>query len=245
MMNGLVLHLSGIFSFFRIPYTSLLMDTYPFPPKTTVIGMVGAAFGWKEEEFLENIKKFGYGVIIERSGEIVKEVARIFGNLRRDKERGIYYYEHKPVTKNMIYKPSYKVFLTSNEEDLINEATEKFYDPKYVLGLGDSEDLFYPEHPKFVKSMRIKEEKEAKKLRCILPSEIYRGYVKTLNTGEMVRGKNILLPREIKIPVDFVGRGKNRRFVSRNVFYYSGIELELKKPLEEVFDFDGEAVYLF
>jgi len=235
-MNGLVLHLSGIFSFFRIPYTSLVMDTYPFPPKTTVIGMVGAAFGWKEEEFLENIKKFKYGVIVESPGEIVREVAVIF----KSKNAPIY-----PITKNMIYKPTYKVFLTSNEEDLINEATEKFYDPKYVLGLGDSENLFYPEHPKFVKSMGIKEEKEAKKLRCILPSEIYREYVTTLNTGEMVRGKNILPPREIKIPVDFVGRGKNRRFVSRNVFYYSGIELELKKPLEGVFDFDGEAVYLF
>lgn len=54
---GLTLELSGIFSFFRIPYNSLLMDTYLFPPKTTLIGIIGASIGWEEEEFLKTIKK--------------------------------------------------------------------------------------------------------------------------------------------------------------------------------------------
>ena len=93
--------------------------------------------------------------------------------------------------------------------------------------------------------VELREEQETKKLRCILPSEIYNEYAKAANTGAMTRGKAILSPREVKIPVDFVGRGKNRRYVSRNVFYYSGISLELKEPIEEVFDFDGESVYLF
>lgn len=233
-MLGLTLSLTGIFSFFRIPYNSLLMDTYLFPPKTTIIGMVGAAIGWNEDEVLENIRNFKYGLIIEKSGETLKETAAIY----KSKQAPIY-----PITKNMLHKPAYKVFLSSDDSDLIKKTGEALKDPKFVLTLGDSENLFYPNYknPRFVKLIEIKE-KPIEKLRCILPSEVYNEYRSTFYKIK----DDFLPPREIKIPVDFVGRGRNRRFLPRNVFYYSGVELLLKKPIEKgAFDFDGDAIYLF
>ncbi|WXG44481.1 MAG: CRISPR-associated protein Cas5 [Promethearchaeati archaeon SRVP18_Atabeyarchaeia-1] len=233
-MLGLTLRLTGIFSFFRIPYNSLLMDTYLFPPKTTVIGMIGAAIGWNEDEFLENIKNFRYGLIIENHGEVLTETAAIY----KSKEAPRY-----PITKNMVYMPVYKVFLSSKDDNMVKEAHDAIRDPKFVLTLGDSENLFYPTHtnPNFVTLLEIKE-KPAEKLNCILPSDIYNEYHSTFSRIK----DDFLPPRETKIPVDFVGKGRSRRFVPLNVFYYSGVELRLKKPIKKgVFDFDGDAVYLF
>lgn len=233
-MLGLTLNLTGIFSFFRIPYNSLLMDTYQFPPKTTVVGMVGAALGWSEDEFLKNIRNFKYGLIIESSGEMLKETAAIYKN----RQAPIY-----PITKNMLHKPVYKVFLSSDNTSLIKEAGEALKDPEFVLTLGDSENLFYPNYknPDFVRVIEINE-KHAQQLKCILPSEIYNEY----HAGFSKTKDDFLPPREIKIPVDFTGGGRNRRFVPMNVFYYSGIELQLRKPIEKgAFDFDGDSVYLF
>lgn len=232
-MLGLTLNLTGIFSFYRIPYNSLLMDTYQFPPKTTVVGMVGAALGWDEDEFLKNIRNFKYGLIIESCGEMLKETAAIY----KRKQAPIY-----PITKKMLHKPAYKVFLSSND-NLINDAGDALRNPKFVLTLGDSENLFYPNHknPDFVRVMGIRE-KSVERLKCILPSEVYNEYPATFSKIK----DDFLPPREIKIPVDFTGGGRNRRFVPMNVFYYSGIELQLKKTIEKgVFDFNGDAVYLF
>jgi len=242
-MLGLRLNLTGIFSFFRIPYNSLLMDTYHFPPKTTIIGMVGAALGWDEDEFLKNIRNFRYGLIIESAGEVLQELASLYkGEKHKDEMSGLVYDKRYPITKNMMHKPAYKVFLSSDNA-LIKEAGEALCNPKFVLTLGDSENLFYPtsNNPNFVRLTEIKE-KPTQKLKCILPSEVYNKYHSTFSKIK----DDILPPREIKIPIDFIGKGKNRRFIPKNVFYYSGIELQLKKPIEKgAFDFDGDAVYLF
>ncbi|MEM3455858.1 MAG: CRISPR-associated protein Cas5, partial [Candidatus Micrarchaeia archaeon] len=136
-MLGVRLELTGIFSFFRIPYNSLVMDTYLFPPKTTILGMVGAACGWDEKKVLESIKIFKYGVIIESCGEVFRETAVIY----KTKNKPIY-----PITKNMIYRPAYTVFLYSENPKLIEEIEKAIRDPKFVLALGDSENLFYPKN---------------------------------------------------------------------------------------------------
>jgi len=235
-MLGLALDLSGIFSFFRIPYNSLLMDTYQFPPKTTVIGMVGAALGWNEEEVLRNIPYFKYGLIIEMHGESFNETAAIY------KSKGVPIY---PITKNLLYNSAFKVFLSAPTNDLlIQSAHDALLDPQFVLTLGDSENLFYPRNPHYVHLIQDLEtkEKSTDRVRCILPSEIYHEYCGTFSKIH----NDFLPPREIKIPVNFTGRGKNRRFIPLNVCYYSGIELQLKKFIERgAFDFDGDTVYLF
>lgn len=237
LMLGIKLTLSGIFSFYRVPYNSLLMDTFLFPPKTSIIGMMGAAIGWNEDVFLENLKKFRYGVIIEKAGESFSEIAVIY----KSKNSPIY-----PITKNLVHKPVYNVFLTSEDDSLTENIGKALQNPKYVLTLGDSENLFYPLNKNYIRILKIKENMSATKLRCILPSEIYNEYVVQMNVGEMFPNKNLLLPREIRIPIDFVEQGKNRRFIPKNVFYYAGIELQLKNPVKEgVYDFDGDPVYLF
>jgi CRISPR-associated protein Cas5h len=227
---GLEIHLKGIFSFFRIPYNSLLMDTYAFPPKTTAIGFVSAALGWGEEEYLSKLPQFLYGVIIEDPGETVSEIAAIF----KTKEAPIY-----PIIKNMNYKPSYRVFIASQNESLMEKAEAALRDPVFVLSLGDSENLWYPKAKDFV-ILREIEERDAASVKCILPTELFQEYYKDYSRIS----DTFLPPKEVRIPVAFTGSGRRRRFIPKSVYYYSGIEVNLNKPLR-VFDFDGDGVYLF
>lgn len=232
--KGLKIKASGLYAFFRIPYNSLLMDTYRFPPKTTVIGMIGAALGWDEKKVLENIKKFKYGVIIKSPGELIREVSSIFKN----KETPIY-----PIIKIMIFKPVYNIYITSEDENIIEESYYALKDPKYVLTLGDSENILYPQEKNYVELIEIKET-QTDSLDCILPTELFQKNTKKIEKLE--NSNNILVPASIVIPVDFVGKGKRRRFYGKNVTYFSGIRVYLKEPLSQgVYDFNGDKIYLF
>jgi len=231
-MIGIRLLMGGIFSFFRVPYNSLLMDSYLFPPKTTIIGVVGAAMGWNEEKVLNNIDKFKYGVIIKNPGERVIETARIIKN----EEQPIY-----PITKIMNYKPFYEVFISSDNKDIdIDKIGDALNDPKFTLYLGDSESLLYADlkHSKFCEKTEINKG-FGDEFECILPSEIYNKKEKI----EMTR-KDFIPPTEIKIPINFTGKGKNRRCILKNVFYYSGVVVKLKEPVETYY-YGKQPIYLF
>jgi|GEM_PF-1368098 len=231
-MKGLKIQITGIFSFFRIPYNSLLMDTFLFPPKTTVVGMLGAAAGWNENEFLRNLKNILYGVIIKNPGELFHETAQIYKN----KDAPIY-----PITKKMIYKPEYEVFIASEEIDKVEKIYSTLQDPKYVISLGDSENLFFPKDRKFLEIMDITKS-SSDNFRCILPKEIYDKYYQNYKKID----DNIIPPKEAKMPIDFTGSGNKRRFIGINVVFYSGIEINMKDKVEaNVWDFNGSELYLF
>lgn len=231
-MLGIQLTLSGTYSFFRIPYNSLLMDSYPFPPRTTAIGLLAAAMGYDEKKFFDLLEKVKYGVIIESPGQIASELASIF----KEKKVPIY-----PITKNFYYRPVYKLFYASEDENIIYEAERGLKDPAFVLTLGDSENLFYPQTPNYSRVFDNVKPVSSNSVECVLPSDIYAKFA----NGHFSKIRDDFYPpREINISVGFSGEGKKRRSVLGRVTYYSGIRIQLKDPLQ-VYDFDGNGVYLF
>lgn len=229
-MDGLEIELRSMFAFFRIPFNSLLMDTYFFPPKTTVIGFAGAAAGWNEAQYLRNLKRIAYGLIIEDPGEVVFEIASIF----KSKDAPIY-----PIHKRSLSNPRFRVFLAS-DKSVVAEIMEGLDDPKYALTLGDSECVFYPASPRFYKHYADLERARCDVVRCILPSAIFNTYFKELRK----RDPKMLTPRDTKIPADFESVRGMRRSKLIDVKYYSGMDVMLREPIG-VHKFDKEPVYLF
>ena len=141
----------------------------------------------------------------------------------------------------MIYKPVYEVFIASEDLDIVEKIYLGLQDPKYVISLGDSENLFFPKDRKFVEIMDTMES-SSDKFRCILPKEIYDTYY--LNYSKI--DDNIIPPKEAKMPIDFTGNGNKRRFIGINVVFYSGIEINMRNKINNnVWDFNGSKVYLF
>lgn len=70
MENLLVFDIEGTFAHFRKGYTTTSPLTYDFPPRTVLIGMLGAILGYDENSYIEEfpLKKCRIGIRILKSG---------------------------------------------------------------------------------------------------------------------------------------------------------------------------------
>ncbi len=226
-MLGLAVEVRPIQVHFRIPYNSLLLDSYPFPPRTTAIGMLAGAMGLPEEGFRKLLGELSYGVIIEDPGARIEETAAIFKN------PGSPLY---PITKVIYYGPYYRLFFAGNEET-VERAYEALLDPVFTPYLGDSESLFYPARREYARIVDVKEDNE-RIIKSVVPGEEYKN-----GANFMVLRRNNLTPREYRVPVNFVYRGKSRRAVYRRVIAFAGGYVKLASPAS-VLLFDGEPVFM-
>lgn len=227
-MIGLVVEVKPIQAHFRIPYNSLLLDSYPFPPRTTAIGMLAGAMGLPEEEFRKLLTELGYGVIVEDPGARVEETAVIFKN------PGSPLY---PIKKILYHRPHYRLFFAGREET-VERAYEALLDPVFTPYLGDSESLFYPAKREYARIVDVEEGEESTIRSVVLGDEYSKG------ARFMVLRRNNLTPREYSMPVDFIYRGKGRRAVYKRVVAFAGGYVELANPAS-VLLFDGEPVFVF
>jgi len=238
---GLVVEVRPIQAHFRVPYNSLLLDSYPFPPRTTAIGMLAGAMGLPEEGFRKLLQGLRYGVIVEDPGARVEETAAIRKQVHiqakeyYEKNHGIW--PKYPIVKALYHRPHYRLFFAGDEET-IERAHDALLDPVFTPYLGDSESLFFPAKRDYVRIVEV-EEAEESTLRSIIPGEEYARGARFL-----VLRRNNLTPREYRMPVNFVYRGKGRRAVYRRVVAFAGGFVELANPLN-VLLFDGEPVFVF
>ncbi len=227
-MLGLVVEVRPLQAHFRIPYNSLLLDSYPFPPRTTAIGMLAGAMGLPEEGFRKLLKELRYGVIIADPGSRVEEKAAIF----KSSNSPLY-----PITKNLFHTPTYRMFF-AGDDDTIEKAHDALLDPFFVPYLGDSESVIYPAKRDYLHIVEVGEGQEST-LRSVIPGEEYARGARFI-----LLKRNNLTPREYRMPVDFTYRRKGRRAVYRKVVAFAGGYVELANPVN-VMLFDGEPVAVF
>ncbi|ALV63511.1 hypothetical protein ADU37_CDS18120 [Thermococcus sp. 2319x1] len=227
-MLGLVVEVKPLQAHFRIPYNSLLLDSYPFPPRTTAIGMIAGAMGLPEEGFIRLLEELKYGVIVEDPGARVEETAAIFKNANAP----IY-----PITKVLYHRPYYRMFFAGDEE-LVERAYDALRDPVFTPYIGDSESLLYPAKREWVGLVDV-EEGEESTLKSIIPAEEYARGARFL-----VMRRNNLTPREYRMPVNFTYSGKSRRAIYQRVIAFAGGFVELASPVS-VLLFDKEPVFVF
>jgi len=225
---GLIVEVRPLQAHFRVPYNSLLLDSYPFPPRTTAIGMLAGAIGLPEEGFRNLLDELRYGVIIEDPGARTEETATIFKSQRAP----VY-----PITKVLYHKPYYRLFFAGKEET-IERAHDALLDPVFIPYLGDSESLLYPAGGDYVRIVDVEEGEEAT-LKSVVPGEEYHRGARFLPIR-----RNHLTPREYRMPIDFVYKGKGRRAVYKRVVAFAGGFVELANPAS-VLLFDGEPVFMF
>ncbi|ASJ09416.1 CRISPR-associated protein Cas5 [Thermococcus siculi] len=227
-MLGLVVEVRPLQAHFRVPYNSLLLDSYPFPPRTTAIGMLAGAMGLPEEGFKKLLKELRYGVIIEDPGSRVEEKAAIF----KSANSPLY-----PITKTLFHMPKYRMFF-AGDEGTIEKAHDALLDPVFTPYLGDSESVVYPARKDYVRMVDVGKGEEST-LRSVIPGEAYERGARFI-----LMRKNNLFPREYRMPVDFVYRGKARRAIYRKVVAFAGGFVELANPVK-VLLFEGEPVFVF
>lgn len=151
----------GKYAHFRRPYTNVSSLSYPFPPRPTISGLLGAILGIKKDEVAETFKKDNLKVAVKIEQEI-KTITHVT-NFRQDGFGGIDYSIKKPkngwkpkelknippynqatqIPMELLYHPSFLIYVHLVDNIIFNEfisrlKTERYF---YTPCLGLSEFL--------------------------------------------------------------------------------------------------------
>lgn len=88
--------LSGDYALFKKPFANNQPQSFVIPPKTAILGLIGAVMGWSKEDYIKNLpfEKFGYAVRL-LTPKIKKETVGI--NLMQGKN-GKFTFNENPIS---------------------------------------------------------------------------------------------------------------------------------------------------
>ncbi len=154
--------LSGDYALFKKPFANNQPQSFVIPPKTAILGLMGAIMGWSKENYIKNLpfEKFGYAVRLLTS-KIKKGTVGI--NLMQGKsakftfdenpishppERG----QRSPTRYEFIKDIEWEIFLLIDEQSIREKLFERLQKKTFVynpnLGMQqlfariEDEDLF-------------------------------------------------------------------------------------------------------
>ena len=144
---------------FRQPQAVNVHMTYPFPPPSTLYGMLNAARG-KPQDWCADREDWQLSLVINSSGTFLETFSKIFKSAR---EPGPIF-ERTILIRQKLVRAKYTVYLKSNE-DLLIEAQKALSAPHWPLYLGESDDLADIINPRIVECHPTK----AQQIHSIIP----------------------------------------------------------------------------
>ena len=144
---------------FRKPQTVNVHVTYPFPPPSTLYGMLNAARG-KPQDWCADRENWQLSLVVESNGEFLETFSKIFKSAR---EPGSIF-ERTILMRQKLVKTQYTIYLKSNN-DLLVEAQKALNAPHWPLYLGESDDVVDILTPRIVECQPT----EAQQVHSIIP----------------------------------------------------------------------------
>lgn len=134
MYRGVGIRIKAPFGHFRIPYTTTLKQSYPFPPKPTIIGLIGAILGWNEKTVIEETPNFQ--IAIPTWGYKDKIIEFIFViSVGKEKGKSRIQEEFRPERFEILVYPKYEILILHSDESLIKEIEERIKSKNFEFSL--------------------------------------------------------------------------------------------------------------
>lgn len=141
---------------FRNPSTVNVHVTYPFPPPTTLYGMLNAARGMPQD-WHDDRDEWQISLIVESSGKLIETFSKILKlyeekRLKAEVAKDRYgkpVFDRTTVVRQKMIGVHYTVYLKSVEAQLI-QAKQALLSPQWPLYLGESDDLVDVLSPRIV-----------------------------------------------------------------------------------------------
>lgn len=154
-----IFRISGRYAHFRRPYTNVSSLSYPFPPRPTIAGLLGAILGIQKDKVAEtfNERTLKVAVAIEKQTKTITHVT----NFRQDGIGGIDYSIKKPkkgwkpkelknippyneatqIPMELLRNPSFLIYVYLDDGDIRSELVSRLKTNRYVytpcLGLSE------------------------------------------------------------------------------------------------------------
>ncbi|MDS4042470.1 MAG: type I-B CRISPR-associated protein Cas5b [Candidatus Competibacter sp.] len=142
-MRTLVFDVAGEYGQFKKPYSPMSPVSYPFPPPTAVLGMLGAIAGYDKTEYHERL-----GWRTARIGIAPQAPVRVFRtaiNLLQTKDGVDSYFRpragqntHTQVPFEFLREPRFRLYVAGLKEDAMNRLAEQLASGRtaYTVSLG-------------------------------------------------------------------------------------------------------------
>lgn len=127
--------IEGSFCSFREPGGAKYQQTFWFPPKTTIVGFLGAALGLAPPDLQPLYDQLQVGVVLHSWGGLARDLWG-YTKLKQHDEP-----EAAVVIRELIYEPRYVIYVASDVADLLRRLQTALRDPVYPLRFGRGEDL--------------------------------------------------------------------------------------------------------
>lgn len=220
---------------FRLPETHTFHQTLPLPPKTTIIGMVGAAKGLGLEDshkFIEDNNVL-IGITGNHNG-IMKDLwnyRKITGKEKHYTDEDIKNRRHYSVLiREYLFYFNLSLFFGAAKRDTLSDLRESFKSPVYALTIGNSDDLF--------KILTVSNLIEAETTECrnfentVLPGAFATAYKPVIDLKTAPVTKRVTAPQVYLLPSKFSFTGEERRVAERKPFTFVGSPVELNVPVQ-------------
>ncbi|SAI87558.1 hypothetical protein MBBA_0680 [Methanoculleus bourgensis] len=231
---------------FRVPETHTFHQTLPLPPKTTIIGMVGAALGLPLPEAHEFAA--GHGLLVGVYGSH-KGLMRDLWNYRKvtGKEKG---YTPEDVRNRRHYSILIREYLTdcdftfffgAESAEPLETVREAMKAPVFALTAGNSDDLL-----KITAISPITEVNAEPLTRfdhTVLPGDLTAECTPAIDFRQLPVTQTVDTPQVFLLPTEFEFEGDLRTVVERMTFTFVGSPVNLKTPVMG-YVIDGKQVVL-
>ncbi len=146
-MKIVVVDLYGDYGHFKVPYTTTSPLTFPVPPKSALMGMIGAVFGYDKTEYLHRLAQHEWRCAIQ----LLKPVKKMHisenllhtKNVRHFARMDPHKAPHSPTRIEFLKDAAYRIFVHCSDQHELERLSHALETRThvYTLSLGLSECL--------------------------------------------------------------------------------------------------------
>nr|WP_320162745.1 CRISPR-associated protein Cas5 [uncultured Methanoregula sp.] len=229
---------------FRVPETHTFHQTLPLPPKTAIIGMIGAALGKRLDDahaFVDqnNILVSVYGTHEGRMKDLwnYRKLSNKEYSLVDIKSR----LHYSILIREFLYSNDFTFYFASENSEPLQQLQKSFRCPTYALTAGNSDDLL-----KICDISAIREIKPEKIIRfenTVVPGDLSKSCKHSIDLRQIPITETLYTPQVFLLPTKFEFHGEARRVVERKPFTFISTPIKLSDPIDG-YNIDGKAVVL-
>ncbi|KCZ73137.1 CRISPR-associated protein Cas5 [Candidatus Methanoperedens nitroreducens] len=231
---------------FRVPETHTFHQTLPLPPKTTIIGMIGAALGLN----LENAHKYTdkNEILVSIYGKhkgMMKDLwnyRKLTGKEKNYTSEDIKNRRHYSILiREYLCYNDFIIYFASNNLDPLEELRNAMLSPVYALTAGNSDDLL--KIYTISNIITLQAEKLNQFEYTILPEDVSKSYKPDVDFSLIPITQTIYTPQVFLLPTRFEFKGDERRVIERKSFTFVSTPIVVEKSIEG-YIIDGKKVVL-
>jgi len=219
---------------FRVPETHTFHQTLPLPPRTTVIGLMGAAMGLSLQDAHDFARTHGIKIGIYGTH---RGLMRDLWNYRKvtGKEKN---YTSDDIKTRKHYSILIREYLTDCEFSFFFGAAsgeplarirEALARPVYALTAGNSDDLLKITAISDIRE--VHEEPLSQFDHTILPGDVSAGCTPAIDFSKLPVTQTVDTPQVFLLPTQFSFNGDKRSVIERLLFTFVGSPVTLATPI--------------